>query len=115
MNGLSQAVASAQGPRVYDDSMKSTANANGDVPKLKTFSRKSARGRELSLRTILVPTDFSRRSKQAIRWAKFIAQQSHGHIHLVHVHDYEYGVPGEIALAKWTWKGRCAAIFVELQ
>jgi len=98
MNGLSQAVASAQGPRVYDDSMKSTANANGDVPKLKTFSRKSARGRELSLRTILVPTDFSRRSKQAIRWAKFIAQQSHGNIHLVHVHDYEYAVPAEIAL-----------------
>jgi nucleotide-binding universal stress UspA family protein len=98
--------------------MKSTAEASGDVPKGTTrhFPRaKLAHRIKLRLQTFLVPTDFSRRSKQAIRWAKFIAQQSHGHIHLVHVHDYEYGVPGEIALAKWTWKGRCAAIFVELQ
>ena len=83
--------------------MKLPVDANGGVRKLtkipsRTPSRKSARGKEAGLNTILVPTDFSRPSQQAIPWAKFIAHQSHGKIHLVHVHDFEYAIPGEVAL-----------------
>lgn len=83
--------------------MKLPVDANGGVRRLtkipsRTPSRKSARGKEAGLNTILVPTDFSRPSQQAIPWAKFIAHQSHGKIHLVHVHDFEYEIPGEVAL-----------------
>jgi nucleotide-binding universal stress UspA family protein len=83
--------------------MKLTVDANGGVRKLteipsRTPARKPARGKEAGFNTILVPTDFSRLSQQAIRWAKFMAQQSHGKIHLVHVHDFEYAIPAEVAL-----------------
>ena len=52
----------------------------------------------LALKQILVPTDFSRLSQQAIRWAKFMAEPAHGTIHLVHVHDFEFAIPSEVAL-----------------
>ena len=61
-------------------------------------TRKPAEGDRLRLKTILVPTDFSRLSQQAIRWAKFMAEPAHGTIHLVHVHDFEFAIPSEVAL-----------------
>lgn len=64
----------------------------------KIRARKSVPATRPRFKTILVPTDFSRLSQQAIRWAKFIAQPSHGTVHLVHVHDFEFAVPAEVAL-----------------
>ena len=46
--------------------------------------------RDIGIRTILVPIDFSRASLQAIEWAKFMAQDGRGSIHLVHAHDLQY-------------------------
>lgn len=79
--------------------MKRTADASGSVPQTKRIpARKPAPGRRAAPKTILVPTDFSRPSQAAIRWAKFMAQQAPGNIHLVHVHDFESTIPAEVAL-----------------
>ena len=64
----------------------------------KIRARQPAPTNRVRFNTILVPTDFSRLSQQAIRWAKFIAQPSHGTVHLVHVHDFEFAVPADVAL-----------------
>jgi nucleotide-binding universal stress UspA family protein len=65
---------------------------------MKIRARQSAPAARVRFNTILVPTDFSRLSQQAFRWAKFIAQQSHGTVHLVHVHDFDFAIPAEVAL-----------------
>ena len=61
-------------------------------------ARQSAPATRVRFNTILVPTDFSRLSQQAIRWAKFMAQPSHGTVHLIHVHDFEFAIPADVAL-----------------
>jgi nucleotide-binding universal stress UspA family protein len=46
--------------------------------------------KELSVRNILVPTDFSKMSVQAIETAKWLAQRFGATIHLAHVHYWQY-------------------------
>jgi nucleotide-binding universal stress UspA family protein len=65
---------------------------------VKIQARQPAPADRFRLKTILVPTDFSSLSQQAIRWAKFMAQPAHGKVHLVHVHDFEFAIPDEVAV-----------------
>ena len=65
---------------------------------VKIQARRAAPADRFRLKTILVPTDFSSLSQQAIRWAKFMAYPWKGNVHLVHVHDFEFAVPAEIAV-----------------
>jgi nucleotide-binding universal stress UspA family protein len=65
---------------------------------VKIQARRAATADRFRLKTILVPTDFSSLSQQAIRWAKFMAHPWKGNVHLVHVHDFEFAVPAEIAV-----------------
>jgi nucleotide-binding universal stress UspA family protein len=49
------------------------------------------------IKEILVPIDFSRASREALRWAKFFARRCNARIHLLHVHHLEYPLAGPIA------------------
>ncbi len=49
------------------------------------------------VKRILVPIDFSRASREAIRWAKFFARRCQARVHLLHVHHFEYPLAGPIA------------------
>ena len=75
--------------------MKATTGKNrisrrsGIVPSRRS-SKKVSVPREIGIRTVLVPTDFSRASMQAVKWARFMAQGAGENIHLVHAHDLEY-------------------------
>jgi universal stress protein A len=54
--------------------------------------KSSSSRREGTIKTILVPIDFSPASLYPIQWAKFIAQRTGARIHLVSVHDFGYPV-----------------------
>ncbi len=75
--------------------MKATVEVSGvgrrtNIARARRGSKKDPVTRDIGIRTILVPIDFSRASLQAIEWAKFIAQDGRGSIHLVHAHDLQY-------------------------
>jgi len=74
-------------------------NGNPDVSPpaeaLHRFSARDSAGAHLKLERILVPTDFSRESAKAVRYAVTMARQFDASITLVHVVEPSYG-PAEI-------------------
>lgn len=65
----------------------------GEASRASSRKKRSAKPEVFSLKNILVPIDFSPVCLDAIPWAKFIARESEGTIHLFHVHGVGHPLP----------------------
>ncbi|MGZ4983860.1 MAG: universal stress protein [Chthoniobacterales bacterium] len=64
------------------------------TPKKSLHPARRSVARDLTLRTILVPTDFSTASLKAMEYARLLSQAFHAAVHLVNVFDVQFEAPG---------------------
>lgn len=60
----------------------------------------SAAQRRTNITTVLAPTDFSPASHKALRYAAALATRSGATLHIVHVSEIDYAIPGPALLAQ---------------